>query len=266
MMTQNYSEFNDYNILITGAAGHLGSEFSKTVANLGANLVLLDKDELKLKKLKSNIIKKHKINISTYSIDFEKLIDRKKIIKSIKEKYTKIDVLINNAAFIGASNLKNWSTNFENQSIETWNRAVEVNLTSVFHMCQGLLPLLKKSKNPSIINIGSMHGFLAPEWSLYKNTKMSNPAAYSISKAGIIHLTKWLATTLAPKIRVNCISPGGIYRNQPKIFLKKFKSTTPLKRMATEQDIVGALVYLCGESSNYVTGQNIIIDGGRSLF
>lgn len=265
-MVKDYSNIKGYNILITGAAGHLGKEFSECLASLKANLILLDKDKKKLLKLEKSLQKKNDILVSSYTVDLEKISQRKKTINAIKKKFQSIDIIINNAAFIGASNLKNWSTNFENQSIETWNRAIEVNLTSVFHICQGLLPLLKKSKNPSIVNIGSMHGFLAPEWSLYKDTNMSNPAAYSVSKAGIIHLTKWLATTLAPKIRVNCISPGGIYRSQPKKFLKRFNATTPLEKMATEKDFIGALIYLCGNSSNYMTGQNIVIDGGRSLF
>ena len=265
-MDKNYSNIEGYSILITGAAGYLGKEFSECLASLKANLILLDKDRKKLSLLEKSLYKKYDILVSSYAVDLEKISQRKKTIEAIKKKFQSIDIIINNAAFIGASNLKNWSTNFENQSIETWNRAIEVNLTSVFHICQGLLPLLKKSDNPSIINIGSMHGFLAPEWSLYQGTDMSNPAAYSVSKAGIIHLTKWLATTLAPKIRVNCISPGGIYRNQPKKFLKRFNSTTPLGKMATEKDFIGALIYLCGRSSNYMTGQNIVIDGGRSLF
>ena len=240
-MVKDYLDIKGYNILITGAAGHLGKEFSECLASLKANLILLDKDKKKLLALEKSLQKNNNILVSSYNVDLEKISQRKKTINTIKKKFQSIDIIINNAAFIGASNLKNWSTSFENQSIETWNRAIEVNLTSVFHICQGLLPLLKKSKNPSIINIGSMHGFLAPEWSLYKDTNMSNPAAYSVSKAGIIHLTKWLATTLAPKIRVNCISPGGIYRSQPKKFLKRFNATTPLGKMATERDYTSKL-------------------------
>jgi NAD(P)-dependent dehydrogenase (short-subunit alcohol dehydrogenase family) len=265
-MIDHLTDIKGFNILITGASGNLGTEFSHSLARLGANLILIDKDSNKLKKLKLKLSKNYQINIDIYVIDLEKEKQRVKMISNIIKNHSLIDVIINNAAFVGSSKLKNWSTNFENQSIQTWNRAIEVNLTSVFHICQGLLPLLKISKNASIINIGSMHGFLAPEWSLYKDTDMSNPAAYSVSKAGIIHLTKWLATTLSPDIRVNCISPGGIFRNQPKKFLKRFKSTTPLKKMAEEKDIIGALIYLCSRSSSYVTGQNIIIDGGRSLF
>ena len=265
-MSNDLINIKGFNILVTGASGNLGTEFSHSLAKLGANLILVDRDKIKLKKLKSNLLIKYKIDIDLHVVDFEKEKQRIIMINNIIKKHKLIDVIINNAAFVGASKLKNWSTNFENQSIDTWNRAIEVNLTSVFHICQGLLPLLQLSKNASIINIGSMHGFLAPEWSLYKDTNMSNPAAYSVSKAGIIHLTKWLATTLSPKIRVNCISPGGIFRDQPKNFIKRFKSTTPLNKMAKEKDMVGALIYLCSNSSSYVTGQNIIIDGGRSLF
>lgn len=253
-------------ILLTGAAGHLGREFSFSLAHEKANLILVDKNRSQLTSLQKELKKKFDINIVIKVTDLENFSHRVNLIKYTNKNFKKLDILINNAAFVGASNLKGWSTKFEKQSINTWQRAIEVNLTSVFHLSRDLLPLLKKSKQPSIINIGSMHGVIAPEWSLYKGTKMSNPAAYSISKAGVIHLTKWLASTLAPKVNVNCISPGGIFRNQPKSFVKKFLSSTPLNRMAKESDIVGVLLLLCGDQSKYITGQNIIIDGGKTLY
>ena len=263
-MTKN--TIKNKNIFITGASGYLGKEFSHSLAESQANLILIDKNKLELLKLQDYLKKKFEINVCIKVIDLEIHSQRVNLIKYIKKKFNKLDIMINNAAFVGASDLKGWSTKFQNQSIETWQRAIEVNLTSVFHLSRDLLPLLKKAKQPSIINIGSMHGIIAPEWSLYKGTKMSNPAAYSVSKAGIIHLTKWLASTLAPKIRVNCISPGGIFRNQPKSFIKKFLSSTPLNRMATESDITGVLLLLCSDQSKYITGQNIVVDGGKTLY
>lgn len=253
-------------ILLTGAAGHLGKEFSYSLSRYQANLILIDKNKSQLINLQTKLKKNFNIDALIKVTDLEIYSQRVNLIKFLKKKYIKLDIIVNNAAFVGASNLKGWSTKFEKQSIDTWQRAIEVNLTSVFHLSRDLLPLLRKSKKPSIINIGSMHGIIAPEWPLYEGTNMSNPAAYSVSKAGIIHLTKWLASTLAPKVRVNCISPGGISRNQPISFVKKFLSSTPLKRMASESDIVGTLIFLCSDQSEYITGQNIIVDGGKTLY
>ena len=121
---------------------------------------------------------------------------------------------------------------------------------------------MKKAKDSSIINISSIYGTNAPDQKIYKNTNINNPAAYSVSKAGLTYMTKWLASSLAPNIRVNSISPGGIKRNQSKVFMKQYISKTLLNRMATEEDIVGAIIFLATNMSSYVTGQNIIIDGG----
>ena len=155
---------------------------------------------------------------------------------------------------------------FEEQSIDTWRRALEVNLIAVFELCQGLTPLLEAEKGASIINIGSIYGEYGPDWHLYESTNMSNPAAYGASKGGIIQLTRWLATTLAPHVRVNTISPGGIFRNQPEKFVKRYEAKTPLGRMATEDDFRGVMAYLASDLSGYVTGQNFPVDGGWGVW
>ena len=125
--------------------------------------------------------------------------------------------------------------------------------------------LLLKSKNPNIINISSIYGVLAPNFDLYQQSGTYNPAAYSVSKSGLIYLTKWLASEMSPKIRVNSISLGGIKRYQKKIFIKKYVNSTLLNRMGTEKDIIGAIIFLSTKMSEYITGQNLIIDGGKSI-
>ena len=110
-----------------------------------------------------------------------------------------------------------------------------------------------------------MHGFRGPDWSLYENTNMGNPAAYSASKSGLINLTSWLSKTVSPEVRVNAISPGGIFRDQPEIFVERYVKRTPLARMATEDDFRGAITFLATDLSLYVTGHNLIVDGGWSI-
>ena len=163
---------------------------------------------------------------------------------------------------MGTSDLQGWVADFESQSVETWRRALEVNLTAAFDLSKGLSSKLKSGGHGSIINVASIYGINGPDYSLYEGTDMGNPAAYAASKGGLLQLTRWLSTTLAPHIRVNAISPGGIFRNQPPQFVKRYEARTPLGRMATENDIQGAAIYLASDLSAFMTGQNLIVDGG----
>jgi NAD(P)-dependent dehydrogenase (short-subunit alcohol dehydrogenase family) len=150
--------------------------------------------------------------------------------------------------------------------MDTWRRALEVNLTSVFDLVQTLIPSLRNAESASIVNISSIYGDKGPKWRIYENTSMGNPAAYAVSKGGVNQLTRWLATTLAPKIRVNAIVAGGIERNQPNSFKEKYILDVPLGRMAYEIDIVGPIMFLLSDLSSYVTGELLRVDGGRSIW
>lgn len=252
--------------LITGANGHIGRIIALTLAELGADLILVDRPGSNYKKLSKEILKTFKVKIQTQNCDLGNQNDIKELISIMKKKGAPLNILVNNAAFVGETKLDGWVTEFEKQSIDTWRSALEVNLTSIFSLIQGLTPLLRKSKGANIINIGSTYGTWAPDHSIYEGTPMGNPAAYAASKAGLIQLTRWLSTTLANSVRVNTLSPGGVYRNQPKTFVKKYKLRTPLKRMATEDDFRGAIAYLASDLSSYVTGQNLAVDGGWGVW
>ena len=187
---------------------------------------------------------------------------RESLISKILNQQEPLGILINNAALGGESDLNGWVTELKKQTIETWRRALEVNLTAAFDLSKGLAPKLKQSGHGSIINIASIYGVSGPDYSLYEGTQMGNPAAYASAKGGLIQLTRWLATTLAPETRVNAISPGGVFRNQPDEFVRRYEKRTPMGRMATEEDFKGATAYLASDLSAYVTGQNLLIDGG----
>ena len=252
--------------LITGACGKVGQALSFAFSEMGCNLVLLDHPKTNLKELKNQLSKKFKNKVFIISCDLESSKEIDEVRPFIEENFKSLDILINNAAFVGSSNLEGWATSLENQSLDTWRRAIEVNLTASFHLIQNTKTLLEKSSHASIINIGSIYGIYGPDLSIYENTELNNPAAYSVSKAGLLQLTRWMSTVLAPKIRVNSISPGGIFRNQPEEFVNRYIQKTPLKRMGLESDIVGAVIYLSGNLSSYVTGQNIIVDGGWGVW
>lgn len=248
--------------LITGASGHLGNAIAETLAELNCNLALVDIDYESLAKKSDSIAKKYDVECIAIEHDLEEVESVSLIKQQLLKRFNSIDIIVNNAAFVGTSCLEGWTTPFESQSIKVWKRAFDVNLTSIFALIQALTSTLRASGNGSIINISSIYGVIGPDMSLYENTDMGNPAAYAASKGGLIQLTKWLSTVLAPKIRVNCISPGGIWRNQPQIFVEKYSTRTPLGRMAKEEDFKGIVAYLASDLSAYMTGQNIIVDGG----
>jgi NAD(P)-dependent dehydrogenase (short-subunit alcohol dehydrogenase family) len=251
--------------LITGAAGGLGRVIAPTLAELGADLVLVDRTNTSLHEMAEKIGKDWGVLVTTYTCDLESEMERSALIAVLKGE-GRLDLLINNAAFVGTSDLQGWGVPFEEQTLETWRRGLEVNLTAAFHLCQGLAPLLQVSGHGGIINIGSIYSEYGPDWGLYIDTSMSNPAAYSASKGGLIQLTRWLATTLAPEVRVNAISPGGIARGQAQQFVKRYEARTPLARMAREDDLIGAVAFLATDMSAYVTGQNLLIDGGWGVW
>ncbi|MFL0658900.1 SDR family oxidoreductase [Cylindrospermopsis raciborskii UAM/DH-MRr] len=253
-------------VLITGAGGGLGKVMADTLAELGANLILVDRPECNLEILGEYIRTHWGVNVLSISCDLESEASRIELIRQVYQSGQGLNCLINNAAFVGSSDLTGWVVPFEEQTLETWRRALEVNLTAAFHTCQGLAPLLRSAPGGNIINIASIYGHHGPDWDLYEGTTMGNPAAYGASKGGLIQLTRWLATTLAPDVRVNAISPGGIYRNQPQVFVERYNQRTPLGRMATEDDFRGVVGFLASDLSSYVTGQILQVDGGWSVW
>jgi NAD(P)-dependent dehydrogenase (short-subunit alcohol dehydrogenase family) len=252
--------------LITGAAGGLGRTFAETLAELGANLILVDLPETKLDTLADRIVKEFGVSAECIFCDLENQSERSMLIQRVVKFNRELSILVNNASLVGSSDLQGWSVNFEEQSLENWRRATEINLTGVFDLCQGLFPIMKNAVGANIVNIASIYGSYGPDWSLYKDTKIGNPAAYAVTKGGLIQLTRWLATTIAPFIRVNAISPGGVLRNQPDSFQARYKLKTPLARMASEEDFKGALTFLSSDLSSYVTGHILEVNGGWGVW
>lgn len=256
------SDMSERRVLITGGAGHLGRVMAETLAELGSSIILLDRPGAHFANIQSDLMNQWHVSCVCIECDLESEEERNRAIQEIKSDGKGLSCLINNAAFGGTTALEGWVTLFEEQSLATWRRALEVNLTAPFHFSQAFTSELRTAKGGNIINITSIYGKHGPDWRLYKGTEMGNPAAYGASKGGLAQLTRWLATTLAPDIRVNAISPGGIFRNQPQPFLDRYVSKTPLSRMATEDDFRGVVAYLASDQSAYVSGQVISVDGG----
>tara|TARA_B100001250_G_scaffold300104_1_gene261805 strand:- start:43145 stop:43954 length:810 start_codon:yes stop_codon:yes gene_type:complete len=251
--------------LITGALGGFGSEISLALAELGADLILTDRADCNQAELLSTINSISDVSVDFIPCDLEDKSSRKELIEWVIKNSEHLNILVNNAAFVGQSDLDGWNTDLHNQSLDTWKRAIEVNLTSVFDLTKNLSSKIKSSGDGSIINIASIYGTNPPDYSLYEGLDMNNPAAYSASKGGLIQLSRWFASTLAPDIRVNSISPGGVLRGQHSDFIQRYIDKTPMARMANNDDIKGVIAFLSTDLSRYITGQNVLLDGGFTL-
>lgn len=248
--------------LITGGAGHIGFTMAETLAEMGSAVVLLDINGPGCVRKAKQIQEKYRVKAFPLCVDLADDEKIRTVPDIVKKGSGRLDILINCAALVGTSKLKGWVVPFEEQSLEAWRKAFDINLTAAFVLTQSCKDLLHKSKHGSVINISSIYGMGGPVPELYKGTGLGNPAAYSASKGGLLQLTRWLATSLAPDIRVNAISIGGVFRKHKEPFLSRYKERTPLRRMAREEDLKGAVAYLASDLSNYVTGHNLVVDGG----
>lgn len=180
-------------------------------------------------------------------------------INLVLKKYGKIDGLVNNAY----PRTSDWGEKFENIKSSSWKSNIDMQLNSIFLFSQKILPHMVNRKLGSIVNIGSIYGVVGPDFNVYDNTNSTMPAAYSAIKGGIINFSRYLSSYYGKhNIRVNCISPGGIFNDQESVFVKNYENRVPMKRMGNPEDISPAVSFLLSDESSYITGQNLIIDGG----
>ncbi len=249
--------------IVTGGAGHIGLAICETLLELGAKLSILDLGGDKCVEA-CNLLNDRNYKEKAIPIPAD-LSDEKETRSSVLEAVKRLgglDILIHSAAFVGTTDFPGWAVPFEEQSVEAWDSAMRVNVTSSFIIVQAVKPYLEVSRSPSVIFINSIYGLVGPDNRIYEGTTMITPAAYATSKGGIGQLMRYLATSLAPKIRINSITAGGVRRGQASSFQERYIERTPLKRMATEEDFKGAVAYLASDLSSYVTGSNLIVDGG----
>lgn len=245
---------------ITGGAGHIGRAIARKLAGRGVQIAVLDKRESTGQAFVTELEAQHPGGHRFVEIDLMEPESFLTIRERIEQNFDRLDYLVNNAAFY--DDAPGWGVPFAQEGYEAWIKVMRVNLLAPFFLSQALHPLLEKSEDASIVNIGTMYSAVGPDWSLYEGTDMTNPAAYSASKGGLLSTTRWLATALAPKVRVNMVSPGGIERGQSPEFIRRYNKRTPLGRMGTEHDIAGMVSLLLSPESAYITGQHMLIDGG----
>lgn len=256
--------------LVTGALGLLGKQHCRALADAGAKVVVADLDEDECMNFSKTL--------STESIGLGIDVTSKSSIYRMKDFiigwYGKLDILVNNAAVNDMfENPKNTleDSKFENYSLEAWQKSLDVNVTGVFICSQILGTIMVENGGGSIINIASTYGIVAPNQSLYKdnsgNQVFYKSPIYSVSKGAVIAFTKYLAAYWGNKgVRVNSLSPGGVENGQDTFFIKNYSNATPLNRMAKATDYIGALIFLASDASAYMTGANLVVDGGWTIW
>lgn len=242
--------------LVTGGAGIYGAHIVQALAQSGANVVVASRDKQKCEDLTQKL-QKEGLSVESAHLDLASESSVRALRDKLIADYGHLDVLVNNAVARAGGDLRDASAG-------DWERAMKVNSTGLFLACQIFSEPMQKARSGSIINIASIYGMVGPDFSIYSGTQIHNSVSYSFSKGGMINLTRYLASFLAPyQVRVNCLSPGGFRtEDMPASFVQNYSRHTLLGRMAEPDDIKGPIVFLASEASRYITGLNLPVDGG----
>jgi len=257
------------NIIIAGGAGQIGFAFVEILVDAGATVIIadIDDDMAREKCVLSTIVKENRERVIIKKIDVSDTESIDAFYNDITNEFGKLYGLVNVFHFKGNTRKldtgSNFFAGFDTYPEEAWDAVHDINLKGSFLMSQKALPLLENNTQGVIVNISSTYGIVSANKSIYGNSGINSPVAYATSKAALLNLTRYMATHLADKnIRVNCLSPGGVFNNQSEEFLKNYTEKTPLGRMAIAEDYQGAILYLLSDASSYMTGANLVVDGG----
>jgi 2-deoxy-D-gluconate 3-dehydrogenase len=254
--------------VVTGGAGLLGSEFCRTLAEAGALVMAADLDGPGAARIAEGL-KEMGLKAQAVQVDVTNPASVQTMVEAAVYAGGRLDILVNSAALdpkFDPQHGEAHTNSFEVYSLESWNQALSVNLTGLFLCCQAAVrPMLAQGKGV-IINICSTYGLVGPDQRIYikpGEPVRYKPVYYSVTKAGVLGLTHYLSTYYAGKnIRVNALTPGGVYNDHDEIFLKAYSARTVMGRMAERDEMNGALLFLASDASSYMTGSNLVVDGG----
>jgi NAD(P)-dependent dehydrogenase (short-subunit alcohol dehydrogenase family) len=250
---------------VAGACGNIGRAICSALAIQGANVVVADIDKdacaIIVREIEQKTSRKHYLAVG----DFTKEDDVRASIEFCSESGP-LHIVVHCIGIIGSVPVPGYAVPFAEQTLKAWNLAIQTNLTSAFLLAKYAYKCLEKEGRSSVIFLSSIYGSYGPNLKLYEGTSMGNPVAYGASKGGLEQLMRYLATQWAPGIRVNCVAPGGIERGQPEKFIQRYNELTPLQRMANPEDVAGPVVFLASDAARYITGQNLMVDGGWSVW
>ncbi|HEX2926716.1 MAG TPA: SDR family oxidoreductase [Ruminiclostridium sp.] len=258
--------------LVTGGLGILGKRFCSGLAEFGANVVVVDLNETEAQTFAQQLTECYGKRCIGIGCDISDPQAVRMMVEKAAGEFSSIDILHNNAAS-KSTELEAFFAPFEEYSIVEWRKVMSVNLDGMFLVAQTVgTQMIRQKKGGSIIQTSSIYGLLAPDKRIYKGSsylgrEINTPAVYSASKAAVIGLSRYLSAYWADKnIRVNTLTPGGNESGQNEVFIKNYSSRVPLERMGKPDEMVAALIFLASDASSYITGQNIVVDGGLSVW
>ncbi|RPH74681.1 SDR family oxidoreductase, partial [bacterium] len=256
--------------VVTGGIGLLGSQFCETLADAGARVVVADLNQAAAQALAGRLQERGCESIGV-GVDVTRPDSTQAMVAEAVRAFGRLDVLVNSAAmdpkFDQDSQSKQSANAFETFPLEAWNQALSVNLTGMFLCAQAAVRQMLDQDYGVIINICSTYGLVGPDQRIYRkpgqDTQMFKPVYYSVTKSGVLGLTRYLATYYAgTQIRANALTPGGVFNNHDDVFTQNYSARTVLGRMARKDEMNGALLFLASEASSYMTGANLVVDGG----
>jgi NAD(P)-dependent dehydrogenase (short-subunit alcohol dehydrogenase family) len=254
--------------LVTGGAGLLGKQFSRTLAEAGAQVVVADLNERAAKSVAA-ALQQDGYEAMGIAVDVTDPESTRAMVATVVDTYGRLDVLVCSAALdpkFEPQHQGQHGYSFEDYPLEAWNGALDVNLTGAFLSVQAAVKPMLAQNHGSIILISSTYGLVGPDQRIYARDGQPSqfkPVFYSVTKSGILGLMRYLATYYAgTNIRTNTLTPGGVNNNHDEVFLKNYTARTVLGRMANQDEMNGALLFLASEASSYMTGSNVVVDGG----
>lgn len=256
-------------IILTGGCGLLGSEYARSLAQEGARVVIADLRLDSAEALAAELRAREGEALAV-QVDVSSKPSVQALVERVRAEYGRIDVLVNNAAIDPKFDPKGkaaHSSVFEDYPLEMWNQSLAVNVTGMFLCAQSVAPQMLSQGKGVIINISSMYGMVGPNQGLYQSPEgeapVFKPVAYSVTKSAVLGLTKYLATYWGGKgIRVNTLTLGGVFAGHDEGFLARYGTLAPMGRMADRSEYCGALIFLASDASSYMTGANLVVDGG----
>lgn len=248
--------------LVTGGAGHIGPVAVEALKELGADVAITDHQWDRLQDMGKHV------RALTLLCDLSEPDEVEGLIESVEHQLGGLDILVHCAALTGQGGglRAGWVAPLAKQSAEAFEYSFRVQALSLFKMCQRGSRMLGASGRGSVIVLGSIYGIVAPDKALYAGTGMAAPLGYSATKGAVLQMVRHLAAEMAPAVRVNCLTPGGLLRSQAREFVDRYTERTPLGRMGKEEDLKGAIAFLASDLSSYMTGANLVVDGGWSIW